>query len=43
MVQLAGIDYREHLAEQLSRTVFNELNALATRLTARASWARTLP
>jgi hypothetical protein len=38
--RFAGIDYREHLAEQLRGTVFSELNALATRLAAQASWTR---
>jgi hypothetical protein len=33
----AGIDYRERLAQQLNGTVFDELNALATRLAAEAS------
>jgi hypothetical protein len=39
-VQDAGIDYRERLAQQLSDTVFDELNALATRLAAEASRAQ---
>jgi hypothetical protein len=38
--RFAGIDYREDLAEQLRDTVFSELNALATRLAAQASWTR---
>jgi hypothetical protein len=38
-VHVAGIDYRERLAQQLNGTVFDELNALATRLAAEASRA----
>jgi hypothetical protein len=37
---MAGIDYRERLAQQLNGTVFDELNALATRLAAEASRAQ---
>ena len=39
-VRVAGIDYRERLAQQLNDTVFDELNALATRLAAEASRAQ---
>lgn len=39
LARIVALDYREHLAEQLSGTVFSELNALATRLAAHASSA----
>jgi hypothetical protein len=41
-VHVAGIDYRERLAQQLNGTVFDELNALATRLAAEASRAQSI-